>query len=55
MTHNTVFDDAAVDQLWGDSGTDWFFANTLGDLGNVLDNIRDRNGNEQVEDLDKWW
>ena len=55
MTQNTVFDDAAVDRLWGDSGTDWFFANTLGDLGNVLDDIRDRNGNESTEDLDKWW
>ena len=55
MTQNTVFDDAAVDRLWGDSGTDWFFANTLGDLGNVLDDIRDRNGSELTEDLDKWW
>jgi RHS repeat-associated protein len=55
MTQNTVFDDGAVDRLWGDSGTDWFFANNLGDLGNVLDDIRDRTGNETVEDLDRWW
>ena len=55
MTRNTVFDDAAVDRLWGDSGTDWFFANTLGDLGNVLDDIRDRTNSELTEDLDKWW
>ena len=55
MTQNTVFDDGVVDRLWGDSGTDWFFANTLGDLGNVLDDIRDRTGSELSEDLDKWW
>ncbi|MFO0943019.1 MAG: MBG domain-containing protein [Pirellulales bacterium] len=55
MTLNTVFDDGAVDKLWGDSGTDWFFANIVGDLGNVLDEIRDRTGNESSEDLDKWW
>ncbi len=55
MTANTVFDDAAVDRLWGDTGTDWFFANNLGDQGNVLDDIRDRSGSEVIEDLDKWW
>lgn len=42
MTQNTIFDDAAVDRLWGDDGTDWFFANTTADRGNVLDQIRDR-------------
>ncbi len=55
MTQNTVFDDGVVDRLWGDDGTDWFFANVLGDLGNVLDEIRDRTGNETTEDIDKWW
>ena len=29
QTQNTVFDDAAVDRVWGDSGNDWFFANTV--------------------------
>ena len=55
ITNNTVFDDNAVDTLWGDDGTDWFFANTVGDRGNVLDSIKDRTGNELVEDIDKWW
>jgi hypothetical protein len=26
-----------------------------GDFGNVLDQIRDRTGNEEIEDLDRWW
>ena len=55
MTNNTVFDDNEVDTLWGDDGTDWFFANTVGDRGNVLDSIKDRTGNELIEDIDKWW
>ena len=55
MTNNTVFDDDAVDKLWGDDGTDWFFANTDGVLGNVLDIIKDRTNNELAEDIDKWW
>jgi hypothetical protein len=53
MTNNTVFDDNEVDRLWGDDGSDWFFANTLGDRGNVLDLILDRTGNELAEDIDK--
>jgi fibronectin-binding autotransporter adhesin len=55
MAQNTVFDDAAVDRLWGDSGEDWFFANIQGELGSVIDDIRDRSSNELTEDLDKWW
>ncbi len=55
MTQNTVFDDAAVDKIWGDSGTDWFFANNISDQGNVKDELKDRSGNEFIEDLDKWW
>jgi len=55
MTNNTVFDDNAVDTLWGDSGTDWFFANIDGVRGNVLDIIKDRCNNESGDDIDKWW
>ena len=55
ITNNTVFDDNEVDTLWGDSGTDWFFANILGDRGNVLDIIKDRSNNESADDIDKWW
>ena len=55
MTNNTVFDDASVDQLWGDNGTDWFFANLNSDPGSVLDQIKDRSGNESQEDIDRWW
>jgi len=55
MTNNTVFDDNAVDTLWGDGGTDWFFANIDGVRGNVLDIIKDRCNNESGDDIDKWW
>jgi RTX calcium-binding nonapeptide repeat (4 copies) len=52
MTNNTVFEDDAKDTLWGDQGTDWFFANLS---GGVLDEIKDRTNNETEEDADKWW
>jgi Ca2+-binding RTX toxin-like protein len=52
---NTVFDDGAEDRLRGDAGTDWFFANAIGDRGVILDDIRDRSGIETIEDLDCWW
>jgi hypothetical protein len=55
MINNTVFDDSSVDKLWGDSGSDWFFANLSPDLGNVLDEVKDRSGNESSEDIDLWW
>ena len=55
MTNNTVFDDSSVDQLWGDSGSDWFFANWNNDLGSVLDQIKDSSGSESQEDIDRWW
>ena len=52
MTNNTVFEDDAKDTLWGDQGTDWFFANLT---GGVLDEIKDRTNSETQEDADKWW
>ena len=55
MALNTIFDDNEVDRIWGESGTDWFFANTLGDRGNVLDDIRDGILGESMEDIDRWW
>ncbi|MFO1062830.1 MAG: PKD domain-containing protein [Pirellulales bacterium] len=55
MTNNTVFDDNEVDKLWGDDGTDWFFANIDPVRGGVLDDIKERKGSEFIEDLDKWW
>ena len=55
MANNTVFDDSSVDQLWGDGGSDWFFANLNNDPGSVLDQVKDRSGNESQEDIDRWW
>ena len=52
--NNTVFDDASVDTLWGDSGSDWFFANLDNALG-VRDDIKDRSNSESQEDIDRWW
>jgi fibronectin-binding autotransporter adhesin len=45
----TVFDDGAVDQLQGASGSDWFFANRSG--GVALDVLDGRGGSEIVEEL----
>ncbi len=45
----TVFDDAAADDLTGSAGADWFFAN-LDDVG-VRDRITDRGKNEDIEIL----
>jgi len=55
MSSNTVFDDSSIDKLWGDSGSDWFFANLVNDLGSVLDEVKDRSGSESQEDIDRWW
>ena len=44
----TVHDDAAVDQLTGSAGTDWFFANI--DVG-VLDHVTDQTGKEVTLDV----
>ncbi len=52
---NTVFDDFDEDQLWGDSGIDWFFANLNAESGTVLDRIRDRSSSETQQDIDRWW
>ncbi len=53
--NNTVFDDASVDTLWGDNGTDWFFANLDNTSGSVRDEIKDRSSSESQEDIDRWW
>ena len=52
--NNTVFDDTSVDTLWGDNGTDWFFAN-LDNASGVRDDIKDRSNSESQEDIDRWW
>lgn len=54
IANNTVFDDGVVDTIWGDSGTDWFLANSDGPL-NSRDDIKDRTGNEVLSDTDRWW
>jgi hypothetical protein len=33
----------------GDSGTDWLFDNGVGDLGSILDAIRDRSDNDGLK------
>ena len=55
ITDNTVFDDSSVDMLWGDNGSDWFFANLDGERGSALDEIKDRSKSESQEDADRWW
>ena len=55
ITNNTVFDDSSVDQLWGDNGSDWFFANLDGERGSALDEIKDRSKSESQEDADRRW
>jgi Ca2+-binding RTX toxin-like protein len=40
LTAATASDDAAVDQLLGESGTDWFFYRSLGSLKDVIDRKR---------------
>jgi Ca2+-binding RTX toxin-like protein len=54
-TSNSVFDDGAKDQLWGESGTDWFFANLDGDNQSAKDEVKDRSGSETITDTDRWW
>jgi Ca2+-binding RTX toxin-like protein len=45
LTPLTVHDDAAVDQLYGDNGQDWFFYQANGSFADVL---ADRKQNEQA-------
>ncbi|MCU0708140.1 MAG: pre-peptidase C-terminal domain-containing protein, partial [Pirellula sp.] len=54
-TSNTVFDDGSRDQLWGESGIDWFFANLDGDNQSAKDEVKDRTGSEIITDTDRWW
>ncbi|MEM1067314.1 MAG: PKD domain-containing protein, partial [Planctomycetota bacterium] len=46
--NNTVFDDDAVDTLWGNGGIDWFFASEE-------DRVRDKRRWEAEAELDRWW
>ena len=55
MTQDTVFDDGAKDMLWGESGIDWFFANTDGDHASAVDKIMDGSSAESRTDIDRWW
>lgn len=57
LENQSVFDDNIKDTLWGDSGTDWFFANFDGDSSSIKDDVKDRNSAEQQNqaDLDRWW
>ena len=46
----TVFDDASIDLLLGQQGTDWYFANI--DCGGMPDLLLDLQNNEEEEDID---
>ena len=48
----TVFNDNDVDELTGNAGQDWFFANQVADNGGVLDKVIDKAANEQWDDTD---
>ncbi len=52
-TNNTVFDDAAVDRLWGEAGTDWYLANTDGPTS-LRDQVNGRASSEALDDIDVW-
>ncbi|MFO1064992.1 MAG: PKD domain-containing protein [Pirellulales bacterium] len=54
IADQTVFDDWQRDELWGDGGTDWFFANWDTTLDTRRDVIGDRNSCETRSDLDRW-
>ncbi len=54
-SNDTVFDDGVKDELWGDAGLDWFFANLDGDNNSAKDQIKDRASNENSDDIDKWF
>ncbi len=57
IENQTAFDDNVKDTLWGDDGTDWFFANFDGDGASIMDDVKDRTSLERQvqEDLDRWW
>jgi hypothetical protein len=48
----TVFDDADIDTLSGNQGTDVFWANLVADNGGAIDLICDKAGNETANDSD---
>ena len=54
-SNDTVFDDGVKDELWGDAGLDWFFANLDGDNNSAKDQVKDRASNENSDDIDKWF
>ena len=55
LLSNTVFDDGALDRMWGSCGTDWFFANVDGDHQSAIDRIMDSDSGETRTDIDKWF
>jgi hypothetical protein len=47
-TVHTVYDDGSIDNLWGEAGTDWFFARTS---GKYKDKVNDKSTGEVVTAL----
>jgi hypothetical protein len=45
-----VFDDKVTDTLYGDAGSDWFFARTSGSTSQK-DRVQDRTGGEVLTGL----
>ena len=52
---NTVSDDGVRDTLWGDDGRDWFMYQFDGDHSTAKDQVKDKQSNENGDDIDKWW
>src|SRR5262249_48846451 len=50
LTSATVFDDGVTDTLYGDAGTDWFFALTSGPT-QKKDRVQDRGSSEVLTSL----
>ncbi len=52
-TDITVFTDAAVDELYGNAGSDWFLSNSEG-LSSLRDEVEDKTSREYQDDIDDW-
>ncbi len=52
--NNTVFDDFSIDEIEGDQGSDWIFANINAELGTTLDSIQDNDNTDTRRDIDRW-
>jgi hypothetical protein len=48
----SVFDDGALDQLWGGDGRDWFLLNLDSAPGTVRDQIKDWRSQDEDDDID---